>query len=240
YVEVLEHQQIQLVTCIQLMYQRMQSGEGWPGPPLEEVDGHPLTHDVLARFELLNPKRDCSADVEEFEENCNRMQQQLLADGPSFVQRQDSSSSDSEYSHRTYQSSGRISPPSNSRLFRDSFSLHAAPPTPPVQSPFPQQAVPQVANKPYYPQGFPPLQIDPAHIMKSTFAIQTPQYDDGMGFYAAQFDSPLIYEPLSTQFSHFMPQGPGRNPPVSMADWTGEMMSDEDFNNYLQQAGPTS
>ncbi|TKA73158.1 hypothetical protein B0A49_07339 [Cryomyces minteri] len=240
YVEVLEQQQIQLVTCIQLMYQRMHSGEGWPGPPLEEVDGHPLTHDILARFELLNPKRDGSADVEEFEEDCHRMQPQLLANGQCFIQRQGSSSSDSEHGHRRQQSSGRISPHSKSQFFRDSFSLNAAPPTPPVQSPFPQQAAPQVINKSYLLQGVPPLQIDPAQIMKSTFAIQTPQYDDGMGFYAAQFDSPVTYEPLSMQFNQFMPQGPGQNPPVSMADWTGELMGDEDFNNYLQQAGPTS
>ncbi|TKA65059.1 hypothetical protein B0A49_09610 [Cryomyces minteri] len=63
--------------------------------------------------------------------------------------------------------------------------------------------------------------------MKSTFAIQTPQCDDGLGFYAAQFDPPLTYEPLGMQFNQFMPQGPGQNPPVSMADWTGEIMGDE-------------
>ncbi|KAK4982947.1 Fluconazole resistance protein 1 [Elasticomyces elasticus] len=226
YVEVLEQQQIQLVTCIQLMYQRMQSGEGWPGLPLQQFNGHPLAHDILARFELLNPKRDGSVDVEEFEENYHRMQQRLFAGSPSSIQPQDSSSSDSDYSPRSDQSSGRVSPNSKSQLLRDSFCLYAAPPIPSVQRSFPQQAIPRVIDKLYFPQGFPLLKIDPAQIIKPTSAIQTPQYDDGMGFYAAQFDPPLTYKPLGVQFNQSTPQGPGQNSPVSMSDWTGKIMGD--------------
>jgi hypothetical protein len=100
YVEMLEQQQTQLVAGMQELYNRLQRGKGWPGQPLREVSGgHPLTHDILERLDLLHPSSDNSSNYEGFEEDCNRMQRRLLERGALFNQRRGSASSDSDHGH---------------------------------------------------------------------------------------------------------------------------------------------
>lgn len=48
YVQMLERQQSQLIAGIQILYQSMQNGHRWTGPPLEhDAYGQPLTHQIL-------------------------------------------------------------------------------------------------------------------------------------------------------------------------------------------------
>ena len=113
---MLEQQQAQLVTGIRELYRRLRTGEGWPGAWLEEstVEDssviitdktnkviHPLTHDILERLDLLHVR--CSEDgslingnvgstflqqqFDGFDENCARLQQRLIREGASMVER---------------------------------------------------------------------------------------------------------------------------------------------------------
>ncbi|KAK5012092.1 Fluconazole resistance protein 1, partial [Cryomyces antarcticus] len=163
---------------------------------------------------------------------------QLLENGATFTHSRGSVSSDLEYDHGYDELLGHNPPASEPHFYRDPFSLNAAPPTPPVQSPLPQQSQLQV-NSQLAPQCFSQdltqLQVDPAQTMKPSFAMQTPQCDDSMGFYSAQYASPLTYEPSSVQFSQLVGQRLERNTSVTMTDWTGDMIGDEDFNDFLEQ-----
>ena len=59
YVEMLEEHQARLVNALQKLYVRVKNNEGWPGSPLEErVASGPLTHDILKRLGVLEPKND--------------------------------------------------------------------------------------------------------------------------------------------------------------------------------------
>lgn len=55
YAEMLEQQQVWLVSGLQELYNRAVQGQGWPGEPLKlEPNGFPLTHDMLVRLGALN------------------------------------------------------------------------------------------------------------------------------------------------------------------------------------------
>lgn len=127
---MLEQQQAQLVTGIQMLYSRTLNGEGWAGSPLKEgPNGHPLTHDILERLGAL--KQEGLASDEPFEEDLNMVQHRLLANGAPTMQRRDSSSGSS---------TGDYSPtfPSRSMGSGGPFSTNNFPPTPPNYSPFPR------------------------------------------------------------------------------------------------------
>jgi hypothetical protein len=138
---MLEQQQAQLVTGLQELYRRTQSGKGWEGAPLKEsAHGTPLTHEILDRLGALKSGRNASTP-EPFEEDLNALQQRLLANGAGFMQRSPSDSG----------SDTGLSPTSvhNSRkpTFQDPFSLSRLPPTPPTHSPFPQNTSPTFSPK---------------------------------------------------------------------------------------------
>lgn len=113
---MLEQQQAQLVAGIRELYRRLRTGEGWSGAWLEEsrvVDSsaiitdktnktnHPLTHDILERLDLLHvrsgedgsPIYDNNGSTflqqrfDGFDENCARLQQRLIREGASMVER---------------------------------------------------------------------------------------------------------------------------------------------------------
>ncbi|KAF2008230.1 hypothetical protein P154DRAFT_569044 [Amniculicola lignicola CBS 123094] len=139
YVEMLEQQQAQLVSGLRELYGRLQSGQGWPGQPLREAqNGHPLTHDILERLDLLHSTNDSGNNYEGFEDDCNRMQQKLLERGAPYTHRRGSVSSDSE--HTSSSSSYGGTPTTKSIPYTDPFARHNAPPTPPMNSPFPRQS----------------------------------------------------------------------------------------------------
>ncbi|KAL1584803.1 hypothetical protein WHR41_06556 [Cladosporium halotolerans] len=68
YAEMLERQQAQLVAAIQEMYSRMRKASAWEGQPLDHHGSPPLTHDILAALDLLEPKNDGSGEMESFED----------------------------------------------------------------------------------------------------------------------------------------------------------------------------
>jgi len=63
---MLERQQGQLVSCIQQLYQRLQTAGLWEQSHPERSDGIPLTHDILAALGLLEAKDDGSLEFETF------------------------------------------------------------------------------------------------------------------------------------------------------------------------------
>jgi hypothetical protein len=99
YVEMLEQQQSQLVAGIREMYKKLLSGESWPGSPLQDgQEGHPLTHDILERLDVLHMTGDNPVKSESFEDDLSLLQERLIEGGASYVHhhRQGSVSSDSE------------------------------------------------------------------------------------------------------------------------------------------------
>lgn len=67
YAEMLERQQAQLVAGIQEMYSRMRKASVWDSKPLGHGGAPPLTHDILAVLELLQPVKDGKGEMEPFE-----------------------------------------------------------------------------------------------------------------------------------------------------------------------------
>lgn len=76
---MLENQQLRLVQGLQELYRRMRTGEGWPGAPLQEMNGAPPTHDILERLGTF--KKEDHADSAHFEEDLAALQSRLLASG---------------------------------------------------------------------------------------------------------------------------------------------------------------
>jgi hypothetical protein len=137
---MLEQQQAQLVAGLRELYSRLQNGQGWPGEPLREAQGgHPLTHDILERLDLLHSS-ESSESYEPFEENPARLQQRLLDAGATMTtRRRGSISSESDHGH-TSSSSTHGTPPLKSIPFSDPFARRAAPITPPSDSPLSRTA----------------------------------------------------------------------------------------------------
>jgi hypothetical protein len=62
YAEMLEKQHNQLVSGLQEMYQRLRKASFWDGEPLNESSGRPLTHDILAALNSLEPTEEDSIE----------------------------------------------------------------------------------------------------------------------------------------------------------------------------------
>lgn len=192
---MLEQQQGQLVAGLQELYRRSLAGQSWSGPSLSEASGHPLTHDILSALHLLEPKSDGSDQMETFEEDVQKLQTRLLADGAGYLQRRGSFSSDSDHSqHGMTKSSSRGTPPATKAPIFDKNFTFTPSPSPVAQSPVPRHR-----------QSYPPAQQSPLHrtvpmtnedpqlyqsewsmatfnepeaIMRSKYALQTPQLQD--------------------------------------------------------------
>ncbi|RYO14584.1 hypothetical protein AA0111_g11927 [Alternaria arborescens] len=129
YVAILEKQQEQLVAGLRKVYSRLQNGEGWPGGPLREAQGgHPLTHDILERLDLLRSKVDSNSNYKGFEESCNRIQQKLLESGAPYKRRRGSVGSISDFGTPSSSTYGGAST-TKSFPFTDSFAHNNVPPT---------------------------------------------------------------------------------------------------------------
>lgn len=225
YVEMLESQQAQLVSGLQELYKRVQNGQGWTGNPLKEnTHGQPLTHDILERLGAL--KQEGHATNDTFEEDLSLLQQKLIADGAGFMQRAPShdSHSDSSAPSPIYE------PVAQRPNFSNPFSLNQFPPTPPNQSPYPQNArtVPSMKSQTY----------PHAALNHSNLNWQTPisEFDDSMDF-GNQFDSPMMDSTLdlsSFPVNMFQDQmvPTAINPCLTMKDWAGQ----EDFQRYFNPA----
>ncbi|KAF2175621.1 hypothetical protein K469DRAFT_723904 [Zopfia rhizophila CBS 207.26] len=232
YVEMLEQQQAQLVAGLRELYSRLQNGQGWPGQPLREAQGgHPLTHDILERLDLLHPTSD-SSNYEGFEEDCSRMQQKLLERGATYTHRRGSVSSDSEHGHTSSSSSYSGTPTTKSLPFTDPFARNNAPPTPPMNSPFPRQSqiTPTIKQEaPLVSQTFMHTgALDPSALTRSAWPGEPMMMDDTMDYkFMSSFDSfnnldpgAMILDPCVIN-----PAGP------MMPDWNDP--SDLDFNSFI-------
>lgn len=227
YVEMLEQQQSQLVAGLREMYRRFQTGEGWPGSPLQDATGgHPLTHDILDRLHLLHGKGEDGVHYDGFEEDCTRMQQQLLENGAGYIRRRGSTSSESDREHTSQSSCG--TPVSHTVRFRDPFSRNCAPPTPPLISPMPQQSQARVPAKPaHHFQGMTPM-----HVGMESEQLFGPWTALGEGIdFLTQLDSAGYDQPMDG-LNQYMPETSAASTGIGMADWndTGDL----DFSKYIR------
>lgn len=195
YVEMLEQQQGQLVAGLQELYRRSLAGKPWSGPVLSEATGHPLTHDILSALHLLEAKNDGSDQMEPFEEDFQKLQSRLLADGAGYIPRRESFSSDSDHSQPgVVKTSPRRTPPtSKAPIFDKNFTFTPSP-SPIAQSPVPRhrqsyppaqqsplhRSVPMTNNDPqfYQPEWSMATFNETEAIMRSKYALQTPQLSD--------------------------------------------------------------
>lgn len=228
---MLEQQQSQLVSGMQELYRRLEKAKAWEGPKLEETNGSPLTHDILAALNLLEPKSEGGREMETFEEDCQKLQSKLLAEGAGYVRRRGSFSSDSEHSQHGHARSGsRHSTPvlPKPSLFKENFSFPGPNPSPLSQSPTPlasqqpqppaqrqinkqsQMQSPQLSSDPglYAPEWAQALadRSDASQFMRSGFAMQMPELDDGAinSLDMSQWDqTPAQFDATYSQFTAY-------------------------------------
>jgi len=226
YVEMLENQQSQLVAGLQELYKRVQNGQGWTGSPLKETShGGPLTHDILERLGAL--KQENHNEGDRFEEDLSVMQQRLLSNGAGYMQRSNSTDSDSE----TEQSPiFEQMPPRRPELINP-FASNRFPPTPPTTSPYMRSASTSSApgHLRFSPQSITPQSaMNPALLQRPTWSQPSQQqilaFDDNMDF-INRFETMPQMEGFSPQvFQQNM------NACLPTRDWQEES---EDFSKYL-------
>lgn len=255
---MLEQQQSQLVAGLQETYRRLVTAQAWPGAPLAEHSGNPLTHDILARLDLLEPKQDGSGEMETFEEDCKELQKRLTSDGAPLVGRRGSFSSDSDHDHvhRHARNSSHSSmhatpgPIHTQPVLEENWTGFQSSPSP-IQSPPPSLAISRPAIKPS------PLSHEPVisqddflipswqdndaftqGLMRSNFALQAPVVQDNlsamMGTYSQSMDSLLDIDnsPMAYNNQSFNVQTPGFGM-YTPQDWMNEPM-DVDFSKFVQ------
>jgi hypothetical protein len=229
---MLEQQQSQLVAGLRELYTRMQKGQGWPGAPLREAQGgHPLTHDILERLDLLHPSADGSSNYEGFEEDCSRMQQKLLERGAPYTRRRGSMSSDSEHGHTSPSSSYSGTPTTKSMPYADPFSRPNAPPTPPMNSPFPRQSQlvspvkqeVQMVSTTFMNTGA----LDPTALSRPTWQSEPMVMDEPLDFSRPMygFDTYGNFEPNSMMLDPIVVNDP------TMSDWNNA--NELDFSTFI-------
>lgn len=256
YVEMLEQQQAQLVAGLQETYRRLCAATAWPGAPLVEHSGHPLTHDILARLELLEPKHDGSGEMEVFEEDCKNLQNRLLSDGAPFVRRRGSFSSDSDHSHTqrharhsSYSSARETPVPSKAQpIFEENWCFQPASPESSSQSPAPKSGSSRHSVKPsplgteafkrddYLPSHWSDVEPAADVFMRSQFAIQVPALHDGyqplMDSYVQAMDLADLDNGNLAYSPHFSTQAQTSSM-YGLQEWTNEPM-DVDFSKFVQ------
>lgn len=234
YVEMLEQQQTQLVAGLRELYSRLQKGGSWPGQPLRESSGgHPLTHDILERLDLLHSSSESSSNYEGFEDDCNKMQQKLLERGAPYNHRRGSVSSDSEHGHASSPSSFNGTPTTRSFAFASPFARNNAPPTPPMNSPFPRQS--QMVSPPVKQESMmvsttfmDTSALDPSSLSRTAWLNDSMMMDDPVDFSKpmygfdsfATYDQTMMVDPLALN----------PNDPM-MPDWNNP--NELDFNSFI-------
>lgn len=194
YVEMLEQQQSQLVTGLQVLYKRLQAGEGWPGLPLDSHGGQPLTHDILERLDLLHSASDASMTHEDFDEDLASLKRRCLADHGSSPnhRRRRSPSEESEPSLISSRSSRGMASP-HSLSMPDSLSQRSSPATPFMDSPYLQSAQLSAPVKPqqYAMQSM----VSPMDLESQWLSQQNLLEEVDMGF---GYNSTVAFDPVYT------------------------------------------
>ncbi len=231
YVELLEQQQAQLVSGLQQLYRRVQTGQAWSGPPLQDSgNGHPLTHDILERLGAL--KSEVTGESESFEEDLGVMQQKLIESGPGFTGRQDQTESDSEHAQTPTTFLGLPSP--QPILFNDPFVLNQLPPTPPTHSPYPRQdhcdfTTPMNHSLPQRGRSRASVRasMNPAALHQHNWASPAVMYEEHMD-YVPRLEVPTMCQGIQGNFNRHMVAMNTLSPRIAMPDW-----SEEDFSSFL-------
>jgi hypothetical protein len=231
---MLEQQQTQLVAGLRELYSRLQRGESWPGQPLQEgSSGHPLTHDILERLDLLHSPNENGSNYEGFEEDCHRMQQKLLEKGAPYTRRRASVSSDSDHGHASSNSSYNGTPTTRSFPLDSPFVRNNAPPTPPMNSPFPRQTQMMSPIKQESPMASATVMnsgaMDPSALSRTAWPNDSIMMDEPIDFskpmYGFEsfgaFDQTMMVDPMAIN----------PNDPM-MPDWNNP--GDLDFSNFIQ------
>ncbi len=220
---MLEQQQAQLITGLHELYKRTQTGQGWKGRPLENnVDGHPLTHDILYRLGAL--KGSSNGGLDNFEENLNAIQQRLINNGADFAPRQDSPDSEIDSQPSFYDNVG-----SQKILLGSPFGTHQAPPTPPMQYSRPSHFQVPHASIQYTSPISTSTCMSPADLQPQPWPSQSQLcYDDNIEI-TGKFDFSAGSGFQSTQPSYSLPAGMAS--PCQIPDWT----EDEIFSSFLDQ-----
>jgi len=146
---MLEQQQSQLVTGLRELYRRLQSGEGWPGSALKESHGgHPLTHDILERLDLLHSTGDVPIKYEGFDEDLSELQRRCESASQQGRKRRSPSEESEPGLTSSGSSHGMASP--RSMAFGDSFSHKNSPQTPSMDSSFLSSRMPGPVKRQQY------------------------------------------------------------------------------------------
>lgn len=233
---MLEQQQTQLVAGLRELYSRLQGGESWPGQPLQESSGgHPLTHDILERLNILQPSSESGDHYEGFEDDCNRMQRKLLERGAPLTHWGGSISSESEHEHG---STSSPPPPSHtgtpvvrsSFAFVSPFAHNNAPPTPPMISPFPRHSQ---ATSPVEQQStmVPPPFMTSSTLDASSLSRAAWTNDSLMPDETVDFSRPMYGFDTFGNFDHDMLIDPMTVNEPMMPDWNTP--NELDFNSFL-------
>lgn len=221
---MLENQQTQLVAGLQELYRRLQNGQGWSGSPLKESGaGVPLTHDILDRLGALKQDGHNTSDL--FEEDLNALQQRLIANGATMMQREGSHDASSE----SAPSPASFDSMQQKMHFTNPFPSQQYPPTPPNQSPYPQSARTAMPLKSHtYPQ---PGVVPHSNLSWST---TVPEFDESNMDFINQYDSPMIDTSMDMQqfAPHMIHDQTAINPFFTMKDWSVQ----DDMQRYVNPA----
>lgn len=219
---MLENQQSQLVQGLQELYRRIKTGEGWTEAPLKEVNGLPLTHDILERLGAL--KQDGQAQSTHFEEEFGALQSRLLANGAGYMQRGVSFDTNSEADQSPLFDPAVHYTPMFTNPFRSQY-----PPTPPMDrlqgsvmktsSPLKVQ---EDTSAPQYTQQS-MWQAEPSEMERTAYNVT---------YSAPSFDRNMEAVPLPTNMPPQMFQSTdiAINPCMTMKDWHGVV--DDSMQQY--------
>jgi hypothetical protein len=223
---MLEQQQALLVAGLRELYRRLNAGEGWPGVALNEAtNGHPHTHDILERLDLLHMQTEDHVMTDGFEKDPEAMQQKFIYSDASLIRRRGSMSSSSVHNHEDHDSPLSYTPTSaHSLQFSEAIPSYRAPPMAPTST--------QLSTAKPISTTFP--QLMRSGIEASTFArfvltAQNPAIVSNNSMDFIPYESPIgydmmVYPTLGHQAPQMMSQ-------VPMPDFNDPI--DTDLTNFI-------
>ena len=231
YVEMLEHQQTQLVNGLQELYKIATSDQGWEGPLLADGgNGRPLTHDILHSLGVLHSESQSASTL--FDEDLDTLQQRLISDGADMVHPRESPDSDYEKvpTQVTFDV-GRQQRPT----YRNPFAISQLP-TPPMLSPSDAQSAQefmwQTSVKPAQIRSQ-SLQIHPGHLAWGGVSMNPAILQS-----RAWAESPLPYEASSDSLggeglAHFVNMDVGQQQVALAGEATMPDWIEDDYVSFL-------
>jgi len=207
YAEMLEKQHNQLVCGLQEMYQRLRKASLWEGEPLDESSGRPLTHDILAALNFLEPSE------EEFVE---QPRSSPMREEPEDDAEDASAESSQEASQSTPQMFSEPAPSARTATTRSPSTVLS--PITPGALQLPAKSEMQNFDTQQQPKQIPPALSPPIQL--------EPLWDDPLyGFDASQI--PMVSSSSSTDETNWCFQAPNPLPPLvtHLPDFRNENLS---------------